>query len=355
MSADQAFPRPELPRPAGEAADGRRAPGPGPVTRVVESSALVPATYDPAAQATFSAFRSRAPRPASAFAPGQRFGRYRLDEPLGRGGMGEVHLARDTVLDRRVALKLSFFDPAVDGLETLERFYREARAAATLAHPNVCPVHDVGQVDDVHFMAMAYIEGEPLSTAIEHEAPMAQARAAGLVRTLALALDYAHSRGVIHRDLKPSNVMIRPGGEPVIIDFGLARRIDAEPRLTKTGTVLGTPHYMPPEQVEGNILAMGPASDVYSLGVILFELLTSRRPFEGSIGSVLGKILYAEPPLPSAFQPGLDVELEAICRKAMAKAIGDRYRSMVELAAALGAYLGRRSNGHDHPDGPPSA
>jgi serine/threonine protein kinase len=329
MTADQGRLRSDRWASSGDSADGdsRRGCPPGP--------GAVPPTMDPAHLPD----RGRPAGEASPIVVGDRFGRYRLDRRLGRGGMGEVHLAHDTWLDRRVALKFSLFDPEVDVPETLERFYREARAAATLSHPNLCPVHDVGQVGGVHYMAMAYVEGEPLSLAIEREAPMPPPSAAALVRQMAVALGYAHARGVIHRDLKPSNIMLTPRGEPVIIDFGLARRLDADPRLTKTGTVMGSPHYMPPEQVEGNVRAMGPAGDIYSLGVILYELLTARRPFEGSVGSVLGKILYAEPPLPSAHLPGLDRRIEAVCRKAMSKPIGGRFRSMEEMAEALGACL----------------
>ncbi len=160
------------------------------------------------------------------------------------------------------------------------------------------------------------------------------------MRKLALALAEAHKRGVIHRDLKPANIMIDRRSEPIIMDFGLARRARAgDPRLTQLGTTMGTPAYMPPEQVNGDIDAMGPASDIYSLGVILYELLTGRLPFVGDAMAQLSQVLLDEPPPPSQFRPNLDPELEAICLRAMAKKIADRYASMTDLAAALQGYL----------------
>src|SRR5262249_33201089 len=169
---------------------------------------------------------------------------------------------------------------------------------------------------------------------------LAERRAAVIVRKLATALQEAHARGVIHRDLKPSNVMMSGRGEPIVMDFGLARRDETvEARLTKDGTVLGTPAYMPPEQVRGETRAIGPACDIYALGVILYELLAGPLPFEGSVLNILGKILTEEPPPPSRFRPDLDPQLEAICLKAMAKKVEDRYASMAELAAAVAAQL----------------
>src|SRR5262249_34885589 len=271
----------------------------------------------------------------------ETFGRYRILRPLGAGGMGAVYLARDTQLDRLVALKV----PRLGGDDRptpgdLERFLREARAAAALLHPNLCPIFDVGEVDGTPYLTMAYLEGRLLSGVIEKGKPLSQRQAALIVRKLATALQEAHARGVIHRDLKPSNVMISARGEPIVMDFGLARRDETvEARLTKDGTVLGTPAYMPPEQVRGETRTIGPACDIYALGVILYELLAGRLPFEGSVLNILGKILTEEPPPPSRSRSDLDPRLEAICLKAMAKQVGDRYATMAELAAALAAQL----------------
>jgi serine/threonine protein kinase len=265
----------------------------------------------------------------------ERFGRYRVLKQLGQGGMGAVYLAHDTQLDRPVALKVPHF-AAEDGPDVLERFHREARAAATLSHPNLCPVYDVGEWNGTHFLTMAYIEGKPLSDYIRSGKQIPERHVAALIRKLALALQEAHARGVVHRDLKPSNIMFNQRKEPVIMDFGLARRIDkGDARLTKSGSVLGTPAYMPPEQVAGHTDVMGPACDIYSLGVIMYEMLIGRLPFEGPAIPVLALILTKEPEKPSAHRPELDPQLEAICLKAMAKKMEERYTTMAELAQAL--------------------
>jgi serine/threonine protein kinase len=253
--------------------------------------------------------------------------------------MGSVYLAHDPQLDRRVALKVPHFT-AEDGPDVLERFRREARAAATIEHPNICPVYDVGEADGVNYLSMAYIEGRPLSDLLKGGKPQPQRGVAAVVRKLALALEEAHKKGVIHRDLKPSNVMINRRKEPVLMDFGLARRVGGgEARLTRSGSVMGTPAYMPPEQVNGDVAAMGPACDVYSLGVILYELLTGRLPFEGPVMAVLARIVTQEPEPPSRHRADLDPRLDVICRKAMAKRAADRYATMAERAAALARYL----------------
>src|SRR5207248_3269451 len=153
--------------------------------------------------------------------------------------------------------------------------------AATLSHPNICPVFDVGTIDGIHYVTMAYVEGKTLSALIRGDERLPQKAVAAVVRKLALAMQEAHACGVIHRDLKPSNVMINKRNEPVIMDFGLARRAQENARLTRSGSVLGTPAYMAPEQVKGDPKAVGPASDIYSMGVILYEMLTGELPFNG--------------------------------------------------------------------------
>ena len=274
----------------------------------------------------------------------EQFGRYRILEQLGKGAMGAIYLAQDTQLDRRVALKVPHLrsgeDDAAPDRCDLDRFYREARAAATLDHPNLCPVYDVGQIDGIPYLTMAYIKGQPLSTYIVRDQPMSQRRAAIMVRKLAQALEEAHYNGVVHRDLKPSNIMVNARGDLIIMDFGLAWRIGAQnERLTRVGLVVGTPMYMSPEQASGNVETIGPGCDIYSLGVIMYELLTGRVPFEGPEALVVGQILFVEPPPPSTYRSDLDPQLEAICLKAIAKSLDRRYATMGELAMALGDYL----------------
>jgi hypothetical protein len=270
--------------------------------------------------------------------PPERLGRYRILHELGRGAMGTVYLAHDCQLERRVALKVPQFT-AADGPEIRQRFLSEARAAATIEHPNVCPVYDVGEIDGTPYLTMAYLQGQSLAQVLG-AGTLPEQQAVRLVRQLAMALQAAHERGIVHRDLKPSNIMINPQGDPVILDFGLARRLRHDgARLTQHGQPLGTPAYMSPEQVAGAVHAMGPACDIYALGVILYQLLTGRLPFEGSVTEVLTRIM-AEPPAPPAkHRPGLDPRLGAICLKALSKEIIDRYASMRDFGAALTDFL----------------
>jgi formylglycine-generating enzyme required for sulfatase activity/serine/threonine protein kinase len=271
----------------------------------------------------------------------EQFGRYRIIKRLGQGGMGSVYLAQDTHLERLVALKVPDFGKH-EGPEARRRFLEEARTAATLDHPYLCPVYDAGDFDGQLYLTMAYIEGQSLAASVG-DAGWPQRQVAALVGKLALALQEAHNRKVIHRDLKPANVMIKTTAgrrEPVIVDFGLARRDDPqEQRLTRLGQVMGTLAYMAPEQIRGDLKEIGPACDIYALGVILYELLTGRLPFNGSGLAVAAQIL-TEAPLPlSAHRSDLHPALEAICLRAMARMVKDRYASMAELAAALTGFL----------------
>jgi hypothetical protein len=269
----------------------------------------------------------------------EQFGRYRILKALGHGGMGTVYLAHDSQLERRVALKVPSFTPEA-GPEILQRFAREGRAAATIEHPNICPIYDVGEVNGIHFLTMAYVEGKPLSLYIDPARPLPQRQVAALVRKLALALREAHAHGVIHRDLKPSNILINQRAEPIITDFGIAWLVRKdETRLTKNGSVLGSPAYMAPEQIQGDAQSPGPACDIYSLGVILYQLLTGRLPFDGPMGVVMAQILTQEPEAPSKLRADLDPRLGEICRKAMAKNVAGRYVRMAEMAATLTEYI----------------
>ena len=274
------------------------------------------------------------------------FGRYELLRPLGRGAMGAVYLARDTQLGRLVALKLPHVAVA-DDPPLRERFLREARAAATLHHPHLCPVYDAGEEPDADgvprlYLTMAYIEGRTLRDALaDPRSPFrTPAGAARLIRQLADAMAHAHARGVIHRDLKPANVMLDADGRPSITDFGLARRntgADGDVRVTETNATLGTPAYMSPEQIRGK--EVGPRTDLYALGVMLYELLTGRLPFDGSVAEVFGKVLHEAPRPPGELRPGVDPGLDAIWAQMTARDAADRFGSMAEARDALTAYL----------------
>jgi serine/threonine protein kinase len=272
--------------------------------------------------------------------PGDTFGRYRIQKTLGEGAMGSVYLAHDTQLDRKVALKIPKVDAKQDS-KFIDRFLREARAAANLTHPNICPVYDVGEIDGTHFITMAYIQGHTLSHFINAEKPQTDRNVANVVRKVAHALHEAHIHGMVHRDVKPGNIMIDQRGEPIVMDFGLARSVDDEEdaRLTRDGMILGSPAYMSPEQVEGRQEKIGPTCDIYSLGVILYELLTGRLPYQGSVTSIIAQIVSKPPPHPATVRPDISPGLAEICLRAMARQIADRYQSMREFAAALTDYL----------------
>jgi hypothetical protein len=276
--------------------------------------------------------------PAASELP-ESFGRYRIVRVLGRGGMGTVYLAHDTQLDRPVALKVPRFADRADP-PLLQRFYREARIAATFTHPSLCPVYDVGEIDGVHFLTMPYLSGESLSAWLRREGPLPEQTAAAFVAQVARALEVAHRAGVIHRDLKPANVMVTERREPVVMDFGLARSgLAGDVRMTASGVILGTPAYMPPEQVGGDAASVGPGCDIYSLGVMLYEMLTGRLPFQGAPHELLRQVLTRDPEPPSRHRPRLDPRLEAICLKALAKEPAARFASMAAFAEALEAYL----------------
>ncbi|HET6324029.1 MAG TPA: SUMF1/EgtB/PvdO family nonheme iron enzyme [Planctomycetaceae bacterium] len=269
-----------------------------------------------------------------------QFGRYRIIRALGKGAMGTVYLAEDTQLERSVAIKTPHFSESPSA-ESLERFYREARVAATLRQPNICPVFDVGQIDGKHYISMAYIEGRPLSAFIKPDKPQTERQILIVIRKLALALQEAHDHGIVHRDLKPANIMVDKKGEPIIMDFGLAQQAPREGdiRLTQTGNVMGTPAYMSPEQVEGEPDKIGPPTDQYSLGVILYELLTAQLPFRGSVIAVMGQILTKEPTPPSQSRPDLDPRIEAVCLKMLSKTPSGRFASLKAVAEELATIL----------------
>src|SRR5580704_8691840 len=278
-------------------------------------------------------------RPSEGSGLKQQFGRYRIIKALGKGAMGMVYLAEDTQLLRQVALKTPHFEqePTPD---LLERFYREARAAANLRHPNICPVHDVGQIEGTHYISMAFIDGHPLSAFIRAK-PQPERQILIVVRKLAQALEEAHERGIVHRDLKPANIMVDKRNEPIIMDFGLARKLEREQsvRITQSGMLIGTPAYMSPEQIEGEPDKVGRASDQFSLGVILYELLTGQLPFRGSLSAVMAQILTKDATPPSQPRPDLELRIEALCQKMLAKDPAKRFASLAAVAEEIAVIL----------------
>ena len=270
-------------------------------------------------------------------ASGKRFGDYELLEEIARGGMGVVFKARQVSLDRIVALKM-IRGGQLDRAELIQRFHTEAQAAARLQHPNIVAIHEVGQVESQHFYSMDYVAGRSL-TQIAREKPLPPKTAARYLQKIAEAIHYAHQRGILHRDLKPSNVLIDQDDEPRVTDFGLAKVMSGESELTMTGTVMGTPSYMPPEQARGHVHEITVRSEVYALGAILYDILCGRPPFRGDTAlETLRQVLEMEPVMPRVLNPRVPRDLETIVLKCLQKESPRRYASAHELAGELGRF-----------------
>lgn len=304
------------------------------------------ATVVVAEQLGHPAYQSLGELPAhkETLAPRSRIGKFELLEEIGRGGMGVVYQARQEHPTRTVAVKMllrgDLSTPA-----NLARFQAEAEAAARLDHPHIVAIHDVGMEGGLPYFSMPYVNGTTLARRIA-EGPLSDREAAALLIPVCRAVAYAHQRGVLHRDLKPSNILIDQAGHQFVSDFGLAKRIEAPDAshtgtgLTESGAILGTPGYMAPEQAAGGRGQPGPASDVYSLGAMLYACVTGRAPFQGATPvDVLLMILEQDPPPPRLLHPQIDVDLEMIILKALQKPIDLRYQTADALADDLEAYL----------------
>src|SRR6478672_3402956 len=266
------------------------------------------------------------------------FGDYELLEEIGRGGQGVVYLARQKSLNRTVALKVIGLGPWATEAH-LKRFRREAEAAASLDHPFIVPIHEVGERDGQCYFSMKFVEGGQLDEMVRR-APMSIRQAAELIAKVARTVHYAHQHGILHRDIKPGNILLDAKGEPHLTDFGLARLVETESTMTRTLDVLGTPSYMAPEQAMGNNAAVGSVTDVYGLGAVLYQLFTGQPPFAGGATYETIKLLLdTEPRQPRLLNPKIDRDLSTICLKSLEKNPKRRYPSALSLAEDLERWL----------------
>ena len=266
------------------------------------------------------------------------FGDYELLEEIGRGGQGVVYRARQKSLNRTVALKVIGLGHWATEAH-LKRFRREAEAAASLEHPGIVPIHEVGERDGSCYFSMKFIEGGQLDEVVRRT-PMSIRQAAELIAKVARTVHYAHEHGILHRDIKPGNILLDQKGEPHLTDFGLARLVETESTVTRTKEVLGTPSYMAPEQAVGETRKLTSATDVYGLGAVLYQLLTGQPPFAGGTTYETVKLLLdTEPRPPRLLNPKVDRDLSTICLKCLEKDPQRRYSSALALAEDLEHWL----------------
>ncbi len=252
------------------------------------------------------------------------FGEYELLDEIGRGGMGVVYLARQKALDRLVAVKM-ILAGNLASTDQVERFVAEARTMARLHHPHIVGIHETGEIHGQHYLVMEYLSGPSLAQVLSQGAVPAE-KAARYVSAVARAVDYLHHQGIVHRDLKPSNILLREDDQPCVTDFGLVKMLQVAGNVTASGAILGTPAYMSPEQAAGQAGRVGPLSDVYSMGAILYELLAGQPPVRGATPlDTLVQVLEGEPARPSQVNPAIPRELESICLKCLEKNPEARY------------------------------
>lgn len=301
----------------------------------VEETMRLPDTFMPRA----SSEPSPTPTPLSETPSVSRFGRYKIIEVLGRGGMGAVYKGLDPVLDRPVALKtirLDFALSSAEMSELKERLIQEAKAAGRLSHPNIVTIYDVGEEGGLQYIAMEHLSGYTLEDFIKKKGVLNYKIAAKIIMQTCDALSYAHQHGIVHRDIKPSNIMLLEDFHVKVMDFGIARLETTS--LTKSNVALGTPHYISPEQLEGNLADK--RSDIFSLGVVIYELLTKKKPFQGeNISSLMYRILNHQPPPPSAVDDRIPLVFDQVVSKAMAKRPEDRYRDAKEITRVMREFV----------------
>src|ERR1022692_4278010 len=265
-----------------------------------------------------------------------RIGRYKIVRELGRGAMGVVYHAIDPNIGRPVAIKTIYFGGTRKPEEIdrqRERLFREARSAGMLSHPGIVTIYDVEQQGDLAYIAMEYVDGPTLDQVLSEAEPLNAERMFGILAQTGVALDYAHSKGIVHRDIKPANIMLSADGTAKIADFGIAK-ITAAENLTMTGSIVGTPHYMSPEQVQGQ--PVDGRSDQFSLAVIAYEMLTGEKPYTGEhLTTVVYKIVAEEPVPPHRLNPSLSTGIENVLRKALAKKADGRYRNCQDFIQSL--------------------